>query len=133
LECDRRTSAVKPTNQESTTDMNTDVPKTKKHTHEMSQAIANMPSPKPEYCTTCGHKVTDLVDGYWTQYPPIPAEKPTKDEITRQAGLQSAKSHKWNGWDCKGYQTSITRQNHHISKIEAQAAQLAEALRMALD
>jgi hypothetical protein len=55
--------------------------------------------------------------------------RPSEAEITRLAGLQAAQTHKWNGWDWKAYQTSITRQNHHISKIEAHAAKLAEALR----
>jgi hypothetical protein len=59
--------------------------------------------------------------------------RPSEDEITRLAGLQAAKTHKWNGWDWKAYQTSITRQNHHISKVEAHAAKLAEALRDVLD
>jgi len=55
--------------------------------------------------------------------------QPDHDEIIRQAGLQKAGSVKWDGWNWKEYQTAIVRQNHHISKIEAHAERLAEALR----
>ncbi len=63
------------------------------------------------------------------QHSPLPDEA----EITRQAGLQAARSHKWNGWDWKAYQTSITRQNHHISKVEAHADKLAGRCKEAIE
>jgi hypothetical protein len=57
-------------------------------------------------------------------------ETPSESEICRMAGLQQASVIKWQGgYDWKQYQTIITRQNHHISKVEAERDNLREQVR----
>jgi predicted nucleic acid-binding Zn-ribbon protein len=46
-------------------------------------------------------------------------------EIMRLSALQDAKIKRWQGWQWKDYQTSITRQNYKLRDAEA----LAEACR----
>lgn len=46
----------------------------------------------------------------------------------KASALQDAKVKRWEGWDWKGYQTSIIRQNYKLRD----AQRLADALKMAV-
>jgi hypothetical protein len=74
----------------------------------------------------CFHQCAEL--GY-TRRIPTPAA-PAQAQHSPLGGLnvEVAKSKRWPGYTWQDYQTAIVRQNHHISKVEAHAQRLADAL-----